>query len=47
MDRSETKGTGEQRLAFIQSVSEAAKVLTDEQRRILQGTTKPAVSAGK
>ena len=29
---------GEQRMAFIQSVGEAAKVLTDEQRQMLLGT---------
>jgi Spy/CpxP family protein refolding chaperone len=29
---------GEQRMAFIQSVSEAAKVLTDEQRQMLLGS---------
>ena len=32
---------GEQRMAFIQSVGEAAKVLTDEQRQMLLGTTEP------
>ena len=32
---------GEQRMAFIQSVSEAAKVLTDEQRQMLLGTAEP------
>lgn len=32
---------GEQRLAFIRSVGEAAKVLTDEQRQVLLGQTKP------
>ena len=35
---------GEQRMAFIQSVSEAAKVLTDEQRQMLLGTTEPVAS---
>jgi Spy/CpxP family protein refolding chaperone len=30
-----------QRLAFIRSVGEAAKVLTDEQRQVLLGTAKP------
>ncbi len=38
---------GEQRMAFIQSVGEAAKVLTDEQRQMLLGTTEPAAAAGK
>ena len=38
---------GEQRMAFIQSVGEAAKVLTDEQRQMLLGTTKPDAAAGK
>lgn len=32
---------GEQRLAFIRSVGEAAKVLTDEQRKVLLGQAKP------
>ena len=32
---------GDQRLAFIRSVGEAAKVLTDEQRRALLGMEKP------
>ena len=32
---------GEQRMAFIQSVREAAKVLTDEQRQMLLGTAEP------
>jgi hypothetical protein len=32
---------GEQRLAFIRSVGEAAKVLTDEQRQVLLGHAKP------
>jgi Spy/CpxP family protein refolding chaperone len=35
---------GEQRIAFIQSMSEAAKVLTDEQRQMLLGTTQPDAS---
>lgn len=34
---------GEQRLAFIRSVGEAAKVLTDEQRKVLLGQAKPDV----
>lgn len=38
---------GEQRMALIQSVGEAAKVLTDEQRQMLLGTTKPVAAAGK
>ena len=38
---------GEQRMAFIQSVGEAANVLTDEQRQMLLGTTEPAAAAGK
>lgn len=38
---------GEQRLAFIQTVAEAAKLLTDEQRQMLLGTTGPDTSAGK
>jgi hypothetical protein len=33
---------GDQRLAFIRSVGEAAQVLTDDQRKILLGHTKPA-----
>ena len=37
----------EQRVAFIQSVGEAAKVLTDEQRQMLLGTAEPAVAAGE
>lgn len=32
---------GEQRLAFIGAVGEAAKALTDEQRKVLLGTAKP------
>lgn len=32
---------GEQRLAFIRTVGEAAKVLTDEQRKILLGVVQP------
>ena len=36
---------GEQRMAFIQLVGEAAKVLTDEQRQMLLGTTEPAAAA--
>jgi hypothetical protein len=32
---------GDQRLAFIRSVGEAAKVLTDEQRKVLLGTMPP------
>jgi hypothetical protein len=32
---------GDQRLAFIRAVGEAAKALTDEQRQILLGTSKP------
>jgi Spy/CpxP family protein refolding chaperone len=32
---------GDQRLAFIRSVGEAAKVLTDEQRKVLLGTAEP------
>jgi Spy/CpxP family protein refolding chaperone len=35
---------GEQRTAFIQLVGEAAKVLTDEQRQMLLGTTRPDAS---
>ncbi len=35
---------GEQRRAFIQSVGEAAKELTDEQRQMLVGTTEPDAS---
>lgn len=35
---------GEQRIAFILSVGEAAKVLTDEQRQMLLGTVKPDAS---
>ena len=35
---------GQQRRAFIQSVGEAAKVLTDEQRQMLLGTKKPDAS---
>ena len=38
---------GEQRMAFIQSVGEAAKVLTDDQRQMLLGTTEPAAAAAK
>lgn len=38
---------GEQRLAFIQTVAEAAKLLTDEQRQMLLGTTGPDTGAGK
>lgn len=38
---------GEHRLAFIQSVGEAAKVLTEEQRQMLLGTTGPADSRVK
>ena len=37
----------DQRMAFVQSVGEAAKVLTDEQRQMLLGTAEPAVAAGK
>ena len=36
---------GEQRMAFIQSVGEAAKVLTEEQRRMLMGTTERNAAA--
>ena len=36
---------GDQRLAFIQSVGEAAQVLTDNQRRVLIGQAQPAVPA--
>jgi Spy/CpxP family protein refolding chaperone len=32
---------GEQRLAFIRAVGEAAKVLTEDQRKALLGTAKP------
>jgi hypothetical protein len=32
---------GDQRLAFIRAVGEAAKVLTDEQRKVLLGTMQP------
>lgn len=32
---------GEQRMAFIRSVAESAKVLTDEQREVLLGTKEP------
>ena len=32
---------GEQRMAFIRSVAESAKVLTDEQREVLLGTREP------
>jgi Spy/CpxP family protein refolding chaperone len=32
---------GDQRLAFIRAVGEAAKVLTDEQRKVLLGTIEP------
>ncbi|MCI0456025.1 MAG: hypothetical protein L0Z62_03475 [Gemmataceae bacterium] len=32
---------GDQRLAFIRSVGEAAKLLTDEQRQVLLGTVQP------
>jgi Spy/CpxP family protein refolding chaperone len=35
---------GEQRLAFIRSVGEAAKVLTDDQRQVLAGTATEASS---
>ncbi len=38
---------GEQRMTFIQTVAEAAKLLTDEQRQMLLGTTGPDTSAGK
>lgn len=38
---------GEQRMAFIQSVSEAAKLLTEEQRQMLLGTTEPAAAERK
>ena len=38
---------GDQRMAFVQSVGEAAKVLNDEQRQMLLGTTDPAAAAGK
>jgi Spy/CpxP family protein refolding chaperone len=38
---------GEQRMAFIQSVGEAAKVLTDEQRRMLLGPMEPDASVSK
>lgn len=33
----------DQRLAFIRAVGEAAKVLTDEQRKVLLGQAKPGV----
>lgn len=36
---------GDQRLAFIRSVGEAAQVLTDDQRKILLGQTQPAAPA--
>ena len=36
---------GDQRMAFIQSVGEAAQVLTDEQRKILIGQAQPATTA--
>ena len=35
---------GEQRMAFIQSVGEAVKVLTEEQTKILLGTAAPVIS---
>ena len=38
---------GEQRMAFIQSVGEAAKVLTAEQRQMLFGTTEPDAAEDK
>lgn len=38
---------GDQRMAFVQSVGEAAKVLNDEQRQMLLGTTESAAAAGK
>ena len=38
---------GEQRMAFIHAVGEAAKLLTEEQRQILLGTTEPAAAEGK
>ena len=38
---------GEQRMAFIQLVGEAAKVLTDEQRQMILGSTEPAADQGK
>ena len=37
----------DQRMAFVQSVGEAAKVLNDEQRQMLLGTAEPAAAAGK
>lgn len=42
------KQRGDQRLAFIRAVGEAAKVLTDEQRKALLGTAtdKPGMPAG-
>jgi Spy/CpxP family protein refolding chaperone len=33
---------GDQRLAFIRAVGEAAQVLTDEQRKVLLGFAQPA-----
>lgn len=36
---------GDQRMAFIQSVGEAAQVLTDDQRKILIGQAQPATTA--
>jgi hypothetical protein len=36
---------GDQRLAFIRCVGEAAKMLTDEQRKVLLGTTPPKADA--
>ena len=38
---------GEQRLAFIQSVGEAAKALTEEQTKILLGTAAPVMPDSK
>lgn len=38
---------GKQRMVFIQSVGEAAKVLTDEQRQMLLGATEPDATTGK
>lgn len=39
------KGKGDQRIAFIRAVGEAARVLTDDQRTALLGTAAPAAAA--
>ena len=43
--REAEKLRGDQRLAFIRSVGEAAQVLTDDQRKILIGQAQPAAPA--